>query len=183
MTKLLLQSISTGIISIIIALLINFINPQGIPLIGDYSKEAKLRKLETKKQGYLVETKKDDAGQSSGEQEFDLKSDISLYEAYDHFKKGSAIFLDSREESEFNEGHIMGAINIPAEKIEEYKYVLQEIPPKMKLITYCEGTDCDLSIELADYLLDNGFFNVEIFFGGWLDWQKAGYPSERTVEN
>jgi len=178
--KLFVQAFSTTVISVIIALFVNFMNPKGIPLIGDYSKEAMLRELEAKKQE-LIRSSKEKMPLNDVEAErleSELESDISLVEAYEYFKRGDAIFIDARDEEEYKTGHIKGAINLPAERVEDYVNLLDEIPKEMKIVTYCGGSDCNLSIELANYLVERGYFDVKIFFGGWIDWQDAGYPIE-----
>ena len=48
----------------------------------------------------------------------------------------------------------------------------------MLLITYCDGEDCNASIDLAADLKMMGFARVVFFFGGWQEWLTAGYPTE-----
>jgi rhodanese-related sulfurtransferase len=180
MVKLVCQTAVIITISAVIGLLVNFVNPKGIPLIGEYSREARLKDLDTKKKE-LIKTSKDnnlkDAAEPS-KQELELKSDIKLEDVYQIFNSGSAIFIDSRKVEDYKKGHIQGAINIYAEKIDDYKDVISDISKEIKIITYCGGTDCDLSILLADYLVEQGYLNVSIFFGGWIEWKDAGYPIE-----
>lgn len=82
---------------------------------------------------------------------------------------------------EYKNGHIPGALNFYADEFDKYA---PQVMPKLldknqEIITYCHGTSCDLSIELAQNLMDAGYTNVKVFFGGWPQWKKAGYPTKR----
>lgn len=184
MRKLLCQSAATVLISIIIGLVANFINPDGVPLFGVYSREGRLLALEKKKRELIIhpiETKTEETNKPS-ENKFELKSDITLNEAYEVFKRDGAIFIDARKGEEYEKGHIRGAINLYADDIEANTDLLDKIPKEMLIITYCGGEDCDLSIELANYLVEKGYFDVRIFFGGWVEWKEAGYPIEDSEQ-
>jgi predicted sulfurtransferase len=59
---------------------------------------------------------------------------IALEDAKKDFDDGKAIFVDTRAEIQYQQEHIKGAINIPAEAMEtRYK----EIPTDKKIIAYC----------------------------------------------
>ena len=59
---------------------------------------------------------------------------ISLAEAKKEFDAGSAVFVDTRSVAAFQQEHIKGAINVPADALEaRYK----EIPTGKKIIAYC----------------------------------------------
>ncbi|MCY7345882.1 MAG: rhodanese-like domain-containing protein [Pyrinomonadaceae bacterium] len=59
---------------------------------------------------------------------------INLTDAKKDFDAGSAVFVDTRAETDFKSEHIKGAINIPMEAVElRYK----EIPTGKKIIAYC----------------------------------------------
>lgn len=88
------------------------------------------------------------------------------------YNNENCIFIDARDSVEYKSGHIKGAINIPFDFIENYEEKILDIDEETILITYCNGGDCDLSVDLADYLMkDYGFFNVLIYEGGWPEWK------------
>jgi 3-mercaptopyruvate sulfurtransferase SseA len=59
---------------------------------------------------------------------------ITLADAKKDFDAGTAVFVDTRAEVAYQQGHIKGAINIPMEAFEmRYK----EIPTGKKIIAYC----------------------------------------------
>ncbi|HOV98870.1 MAG TPA: rhodanese-like domain-containing protein [Bacteroidota bacterium] len=101
---------------------------------------------------------------------------IALPQAKEAYYSGSVRFIDARNEFEFKLGHIRGAIDIPLHDFDRYQTVLSEIPKDVLLIVYCDGVQCNSSIELAKKLSELGFSNIKVFFGGWQEWRTAGLP-------
>ncbi len=101
---------------------------------------------------------------------------ISLDEARALHENQSAMFIDGRHAYDFGLGHIKGAINIPLSEFEVAVPLLSSIPKDQTLVTYCDGAECNSSIELAVKLDSLGYPNVRIFFGGWKEWQSANLP-------
>ena len=94
-------------------------------------------------------------------------------------KKDTTIIIDARDEDDYKNGHIKGAINIPFDYYEDFEYLLDEVNLESIVIIYCGGGECSLSIDLADYLMqERGFFNVLIYEGGWPEWKESGYEIE-----
>jgi len=47
------------------------------------------------------------------------------------------------------------------------------------IVTYCDGRECDLSVDLANYLFfERKFPRVLIFHGGWQEWLTKGLPTQ-----
>ena len=108
---------------------------------------------------------------------------ISLAEMKRIFDEGTAIILDARDASEYEQGHIPGAINIPYDRIPEYFDVLQsQAPMDAQVVCYCRSVTCDFSDQLATELKVMGYQNVSVFSGGWEQWTMAGYPIEGKVD-
>jgi rhodanese-related sulfurtransferase len=102
---------------------------------------------------------------------------INLSQAYSLFKK-DVLFIDARDESDYLAGHITGSLNIPFEDFDNHKQKLEQIPKEKPIVIYCAGTECDLSPLLANLLFEQGYKQVYVFFGGWVEWQEANYPME-----
>lgn len=85
-------------------------------------------------------------------------------------------FIDARDISDYNAGHIQGAMNIPFHEIEKYKDKFNDLPKDQVYVTYCSAA-CDVSIDMAYYMAKLGFKKVYIFHGGWDEWKNAGYPA------
>ena len=105
-------------------------------------------------------------------------SSINLTESRKLFESGTAIFIDSRHLFEFRIGHIKSAINIPLSELDAHAAIINALPKDKVLIVYCDGSDCNSSIELAAKLYERGFGGVRIFFGGWQEWNSQKLPLE-----
>jgi rhodanese-related sulfurtransferase len=102
---------------------------------------------------------------------------ITVEQAYKLYN-GGATFLDARIEADYNNGHIKGAILMPLKKIDQYLSKISSVNKDACLICYCDGSGCDLSIDLAKKLSELGYRNVKIFYSGWNDWKEKNYPME-----
>jgi len=84
--------------------------------------------------------------------------------------------VDVREDSEWANGRIPGAIHMGRGVIE--RDIEQAIPdPGRKLILYCGGGF--RSALVADNLQRMGYTNVESMDGGWKGWLAAGLPTKK----
>lgn len=100
--------------------------------------------------------------------------DIKIDFAKALFDKGYK-FIDARDEPDYNAGHIQGAANIPAKKLEQFKSRFSNYSKDQVIVCYCSAA-CDASIDLAYALTKDGFKKIYIFHGGWDEWKAAGYP-------
>jgi len=85
------------------------------------------------------------------------------------------ILVDVREESEWANGHLPGAIHLGKGIIE--RDIEAKVPDAgAKLILYCGGGF--RSALAADNLQKMGYSNVESMDGGWKGWLAAGLPTQ-----
>lgn len=88
------------------------------------------------------------------------------------------LVVDSRIASEYKEGHIPTAINIPAAAMERNRKKLPRDPNSM-LVFYCNGwPECKKSHEGCSKAVQWGYQNVYWFREGLPAWQAKGYPVE-----
>ena len=86
------------------------------------------------------------------------------------------VLVDTREDSEWANGHIPGAIHLGKGIIE--RDIEQSVPDtKTKLILYCGGGF--RSALAAETLQRMGYSNVESMDGGWKGWVSAGLPTAK----
>lgn len=113
-------------------------------------------------------------------EEYPSISFISLIEAEDLFAGQQALFIDSRAEEAFKEGHIVGAVNIPYTK-PGLTPLPDDFPAwrERTIVIYCDGSECRSSVALAKFLHSQGCTDLRIFFGGWNEWLRIGLPVER----
>ena len=84
---------------------------------------------------------------------------------------GEAVILDVREEAEYAEGHIEGAINIPIRTLAQN---LDKVPMDKPVIVYCaSGHRAGMATSSLQML---GYTNVRAFPAGWKGWSEAGEP-------
>lgn len=89
--------------------------------------------------------------------------------------EGGYIFLDVRTAKEFKMGHIPRAVHIERGLL-EFK-INNQVPDKnAQIVVYCKvGGRGSLA---AHTLVRMGYKNVINIEGGWVPWEKAGYPVE-----
>jgi rhodanese-related sulfurtransferase len=84
--------------------------------------------------------------------------------------------VDVREESEWAQGHLPGAIHLGKGIIE--RDIEARLPDvSAKIILYCGGGY--RSALAADNLQKMGYGNVESMDGGWKGWITAGLPTQK----
>jgi rhodanese-related sulfurtransferase len=100
----------------------------------------------------------------------------SLDEAKSFFDSRSALFVDSRHAFDFKRGHIQGAVNVALNEFDQHQDRLANIPRDRLLVIYCDGAECNSSIELAIKLSALGFTSTKVLFGGWQEWKTKSFP-------
>ncbi len=154
-----------------LALIGNALSPNGIPLVGDY------RSISTGAGPIIPPTAE------AGDPPF-----VDVSQANVEHEMGQVTFIDARELFEFECGTIPGSVNIPFEYLPEgdiTHYIdsaLGHADHDRKLIVFCSGEECDLSLHLGRNLNTLGYTDVMIFFGGSREWEKFGFPIERRAE-
>ncbi len=87
---------------------------------------------------------------------------------------------ESVYEGYYDAGHIQNALRNVF--LMELIFNIEERQKKSDaLVVYCGDPGCGDSEDLAYDLQDSGFTKIYVFKGGWLEWSKAGYPSETGI--
>ena len=104
--------------------------------------------------------------------------ETNVAEVKSRMDRGDRNFLlvDVREESEWQAGHIPGAVHLGKGVLE--RDVEAKFPdPAAPLVLYCGGGF--RSALAADNLQKMGYTNVLSMDGGWRGWREAGHPVEK----
>jgi rhodanese-related sulfurtransferase len=98
--------------------------------------------------------------------------DITVQEARSLIEdKPYLVILDVRTASEYEDGHIEGAINIPVQELSAH---LDELSREDELLVYCRTGN--RSKQAVDILQDVGFTKIYHMNAGITGWIEAGYP-------
>lgn len=106
---------------------------------------------------------------------------MGVMEAWREYQKGLVLFVDARSSSEYEAGHLPGALSVPLETVEG-KAGRVKLPEGRALVIYCSDTACPKSGQLATLLSGQGVKGIRVMPGGWAGWYEAGLPSEGKGE-
>ena len=112
------------------------------------------------------------------ETEFAEPRAIRIEQAYKLFNAGN-LFVDARSVEEFNQGHIQNSINIPFYGSEDYMHIVSKFDKNKIIVIYCSSAECDISNLSGEEFFSLGFKKVYVFIGGYDEWTKFNYPTER----
>jgi rhodanese-related sulfurtransferase len=177
MKKTFKEAFTILILSIVIGFIANAISPKGIALIRDDSERftidtAKANKVDLKK----IRGKLDKGG-------FYQPVNIPVETAKELFDEG-ALFVDGRIPAEYQQGHIKGAMNIDYKIFkdktkEEKQEIMKDIKKEQVIVSYCSSDSCEISIDNAYEMAKAGYDDIKIYLGGYKEWNKLGYPTDK----
>lgn len=190
MNKTLKEIIIIFLTALIFALIINTLNPNGVSVIADKSM-FEVDSNKTMDVSNIINDPYDTAGKKLNlfsttektKEGYIKPQNIALAQAKALFDI-NGLFIDGRKQVDFAAGHIKGAINIPYEEFREKQQeekieMMRKFNKEGIIVCYCDGGGCDTSIDLAYELAKIGFNSVNIYLGGFAEWENAGYPVER----
>lgn len=103
-----------------------------------------------------------------------LPVDVTVDQAVGLLDNPNVVFIDVREQDEYDAGHIPGVQLIPLGSVPSR---LGEIPKDKTVIAVCRSGN--RSSQATKYLRDQGFDNVHNMTGGMNQWSQAGHPVEK----
>ena len=107
--------------------------------------------------------------------------EVTPEEVVDNQDAGGYTILDVREPSEYADGHLVGAINIPRgflevkADLEHYKRDERLADRGQKIVCYCGGGH--RSALAAQTLQEMGFEHVQSMKEGWTGWTTRNFPT------
>jgi rhodanese-related sulfurtransferase/biotin operon repressor len=87
-------------------------------------------------------------------------------------REGLVTVIDVRPPQEYDQGHLVGALNVPLDQLENR---LGELPKDREVVAYCRGPWCVLSFEAVSRLREAGF-RARRLQDGLPEWRRAGLP-------
>jgi len=111
-----------------------------------------------------------EAGEVSNEQ---------MVRYYTEGKIGKEIWvIDSRPVNKYNAGHIPGALSLPLDVLKKDAAAVEKlaIPKTGKVIFYCAGRECTLSIDSAQLFKKMGYADALVYRNGVPGWNQKMQP-------
>ncbi len=162
--KILKDMLLIIVLAAVTGLVVNSLSPRGITLMGDWDPS----------KGVVSANPKD----RPVARDIEIRS---VQEASTLFKDTSVLFVDAREETLFNEGHIQGAVSLFVyDYNKNFAAFMARYPKDQPIVTYCSGRECEDSHTLARYLKEDGYTHVRVFVDGYPAWAEEGLPVEKT---
>ena len=105
-----------------------------------------------------------------------LPQPVMLAEVRDLLAAGARP-VDARDQAQFADGHLPGALSLPLGEFEERLDAFRrQVAAGETLVLYCSGYGCPDSFDLGVLLLAAGYQDVRVFEGGVPEWRDAGLP-------
>jgi molybdopterin/thiamine biosynthesis adenylyltransferase/rhodanese-related sulfurtransferase len=104
-----------------------------------------------------------------------VKAEITEVDAPRASELRDHLFVDVREQDEWDEGHIPGAVHVPRGHLESK--IEAAAPDKAQpVVVYCAGGS--RSAFAAKTLEELGYETVASLAGGFTDWKRSGFPTQ-----
>ena len=140
-------------LSLILALAVNMLRPNGLPVYQDWSKLTRER--------------------------YGSGGVLELAEALKLWQDGAAVFVDARDGLLYRKEHIAGAVSVPFDPADPgFRARAEALPKDALLVLYCSNLACPLAHELAEYLKGLGVTRVAIMPDGIHGWREIDAPLE-----
>jgi len=101
-------------------------------------------------------------------------SALSPYAATALMNEGDTLVLDVRDDKEFKSGHLLNAMSMPVNKLDERMHEIDKYKDR-KVVLYCDNGM--RTSRATSKLKKNGFANLHTLQGGLAAWEKASLPT------
>lgn len=93
-----------------------------------------------------------------------------------HLADRDAIIVDAREDHDWDESRLIGAVHLPSSAIyENINNIMAVVPtPQSMIIVYCGGGQCEASKNVAIVLREFEYTNVWLYEQGWEEIEASG---------
>jgi molybdopterin/thiamine biosynthesis adenylyltransferase/rhodanese-related sulfurtransferase len=105
-------------------------------------------------------------------------AEVDATRARELIDSGEVFLVDVREQNEWDEGHIAGAVHIPRGNLESR--IERAAPdPSRQILIYCAAGN--RSVFATRTLEELGYTDVASLAGGFTDWKRNGFPVELSA--
>jgi DNA-binding transcriptional ArsR family regulator/rhodanese-related sulfurtransferase len=102
---------------------------------------------------------------------------VSMPELLKRARSADVVILDTRPVTEYEAGHIVGAISMP---VADLRRRLKELPKNKEYVAYCRGPYCVYADQAVEFLEAKGR-RARRMLDGFPEWRAAGLPIEIGV--
>jgi rhodanese-related sulfurtransferase len=102
---------------------------------------------------------------------------VSMSELLERARSDEVVILDTRPATEYEAGHIAGAISVP---VADLRRRLKELPKDKQYVAYCRGPYCVYADQAVEFLHARGR-HARRLSEGFPEWRAAGLPVETGV--
>jgi rhodanese-related sulfurtransferase len=96
-------------------------------------------------------------------------------------KDTKVVLLDVRPKEIYDMGHLPGAFSFPLAAFDEVlDRLLTLVKKDSTILVYCSGVECTDSHTFAAHLVALNFKKVQVYAGGFREWQEMGYETENN---
>ncbi len=104
---------------------------------------------------------------------------VSAEELTASMKRGEVLVIDARLPTDYQAGHIPGAVNVPISTgWLDRRQLLSTIPSSGRVVIYCQSEGCPWADTIALALISLGRSGVAVYRGGYQEWKRDGRASE-----
>jgi len=204
--KVLLEALAVGILGLALALAANGLSPHGLKLSRNYFPTAKSPSTNALVAGgnplpsassnsgpsniyhqpsTVLAAKVADRLQQKGLRLADSDQVHELFQD-SRYQQGLILFIDSRDDNHYQQGHIPGAWQLDYYRYETYlAAILPACMMAQEIVVYCNGGDCEDSEFTALLLRDAQIPSekIRVYGGGMSEWRSKGWPIETGARN
>ena len=188
MKKILLEAVLVGLVGAALAFAANALSPRGLKLNQNYFPGETKGIVEPVRLRAAVGSNGSKTGEGLPERlrakGIALFDNVKVVELFHdpRYAQNQVVFIDARNDDEFQEDHIPGAHQFDHFHYEKF---LPTIVPlcqaAQQVVVYCGGGDCELS-EFAATMLANDLGvpkeKLAVYGGGMNEWRAKGLPVE-----
>jgi rhodanese-related sulfurtransferase len=107
---------------------------------------------------------------------------LSVDDVYALVQAGGVVLIDARHRSDYDRGHLPGAISVPVNSTSATRgEILEDVPKDLPAVVYCQSRNCPFDETVAVELARDGFRDIKLFVGGWREWEKSKYHGKRNA--
>ncbi len=142
---------------------VNFFSPTGIALTGQWDRS----------RGVVMAKSKQDMGHA----DIEINNPLRVRRM---IKNSEVVLVDVRPKERYDMGHLPGAVSFPLDAFDEgFDTFLKLVKKDSLILVYCSGVECTDSHAVAAQLMALNFKTVQVYAGGFREWQEMGYETEK----